>query len=224
MPGSLPFNLQPTPLHDLTSNFIACATNPYATMHYDITSPGARTLNQCLNPFVDKPGGRSSPATMEDSDHVIRRRQQVYRDAIRHRHREHQPAGAGAVSIHPLNLHPAHARLVPGDSCPVNLVPQDRAVESWLRSAERPPPRHYLSDWILGPEAQVEPRCWTLPPPRDSGDDAKLLAPTGNLEARHRTGQFRLAERESRGTQGRRCRQDWSRQEAPGAPIGEPRS
>ena len=67
----------------------------------------------------------------------------------------------------------------------MDLVAKNGGVEPGFGAAEGFPSPHDLADRGIGPEPEIESPARLASPPRDAGDNAKALTPTGDLEPGH---------------------------------------
>ena len=75
----------------------------------------------------------------------------------------------------------------------MHLIPENRRVESGLRSAEGAPPGHHAINRRVGPETEVESPALLVSPTGDSRDDSESLAPARDSESRDSTAKRFLA-------------------------------
>src|SRR5207253_10658733 len=103
--------------------FIARATNPWATMHYDIGGTHECLPLHELDTALQDPSRGAAPPGVQQRDHPLLGRCQVDGDAVGDRDGEQQSGRAGRVAVAAVEDEPAGGgRAVPGDRRTVDLV------------------------------------------------------------------------------------------------------
>src|SRR5262249_11908554 len=134
---------------------------------------------------------RSPPPGMKETDDALGRVDQVYWDAVRYRHHEHDAGCGREVAINAFVDSPAARPLVPRDLDAVYLMRHDEAGESRFSRPKRAPPTHHASHRLSRPQSKVEAPI-ARSSPGNPGDNAGALAPGGDFVAGHGAGQWSL--------------------------------
>jgi hypothetical protein len=164
------------------TDFITLGANTNPTMHYDVRWRGCRFVGKYIHSPLQYPPSYPAPSGMKQRDRPDLRVDEIDRDAIGHRHIEHESGTRGRMPVHPFDLGPPGvAMFLPGHLGLVDLVAQHVGRKSRFGRTKPPPPAHHLADRLTGPEPQVE-RLVSLSPAGDPGNHAEALPPLGNLE------------------------------------------
>ncbi len=197
VPGTRPGGGHSTAGHNFRPDFIAVATNPNATVHYDFRRGDPPSRLQQGQALSENPSTGSPPPGMQQGNGPMGRGHEVDRDAIRHRHREQQARPGGRVAVDPLEDLPARGAVMPLHPGPVYLLGQYRSPKSGEGPSKGPPAAHHLAHRSRGPETQIEVTAGSVAPGGDAGQNTVTRPPVRDLEARHRPGERRFTDRQS---------------------------
>jgi hypothetical protein len=151
-------------------------------MHYNVSRVCASLGHQLIEPAREYAARRAAPAAVEQRD-AFARDGEVYRNAVRHRHREQYTRRGGDPPINPFDLHPAARRTHRHHLDAVDLVSQDHRRKAGKRMPQDTPAAHDLADRGIAPEAEVESPAGWVAATGDPGDQTELVSPGPEIEA-----------------------------------------
>jgi hypothetical protein len=175
--------LETTALENFRSNFIARPTNTYATVHYDVASIRASSLQQPTHSPGEDSSGGSPPSGMEES-HSPPGRYQVHRNAIGHCDREQDAGPARNPTIDSFFPDPSPGGIDLEQLHSVDLVPQDNSGEARHLPPQGQPTAHHFANRLVTPEPQIEAPAGVGTAPGYAGGDTVSLPPFEELVAR----------------------------------------
>jgi hypothetical protein len=163
-------------------------------MHYQIVWNSPSGLLQAGSTALeDCPGGAPPPRVQEGKSTVGDH--QVDRDTVRNSYSEEHAWRGGNPAVHPIDVDPPAAAIQAHQLNAVDLISQGNGAERRHLTAKRQPATHHLAYRLFAPQAKIKAASRLGAPTGNTGDDAVLLSPMGDLKPRNGAGDRHLYER-----------------------------